>query len=162
MADAGDIFIREARDSDADGLIGLIGEIFKDYENCVLDLEGVDQELLAIDTYVKGLGGKFWVAERDGQIVGCIGYGRKEGGVVELKRMYVAKSERRRGLATKLYGLVMAAAHELNARAVDLWSDTRFAEAHAFYLSKGFQQQPGTRDLNDPSNSTEYRFIKVL
>jgi len=161
MADLSDITIREAEDSDAAGLISLIGDIFGEYD-CVLDLENLDQELLSIDCYIKSRGGKFWVAEQAGRIVGSIGYGLKDEGMVELKRLYVNKGWRRKGLANRLTDLVYLAAAEVGAWAIDLWSDTRFVEAHAFYLKHGFQQQPETRDLNDPSNSTEFHFIKRL
>lgn len=156
------ISIREARDDDADGLIGLIGDIFKDYQDCVLDLDKLDAELLAIDTYIKGLGGKFWVAELDSRVAGCVGFAQKEGAVVELKRLYVAKEVRRAGLASKLTQLVFFAADELDAVAIEVWSDTRFTEANAFYLAKGFKKLPEARRLYDPSNTTEHHFIKYL
>ena len=162
MADLSNISIREASDDDAEGLIALIGDIFQDYENCVLDLEDLDKEFLAISSYIKALKGKFWVAEIDGVIVGSIGYAPMEGGRVELKRLYVANHIRRKGLANRLTDLVYQAADELAAIAIECWSDTRFLEAHAYYLKHGFEQQPETRDLNDPSNSTEYHFIKRL
>ena len=160
MYDLSTITIRKASDRDASGLITLIGEILKEYENCALDLDGIDSELLAIDTTIKGLGGKFWVAEKEGEIVGCIGYASKEEGVVELKRLYVVKSQRQKGLGSRLTQLVFDVAEKKKAKAIDLWSDTRFAEAHAFYLLKGFEKCPETRDLNDPSNSIEFHFIK--
>ena len=162
MADLTDITIREAADADAQGLIVLIGEIFSDYDNCVLDLERLDQELTAIDSHIKRLGGKFWVAECEGEIIASIGYAPKGEGLVELKRLYVAKEWRRLGLANRLTDLIYQAAENLRATAIELWSDTRFVEAHAFYLKHGFEKLPETRDLNDPSNSTEYHFIKRL
>jgi len=163
MADPKNISIREARDDDADGLIKLIGDIFEDYQDCVLDLEKLDKELLSIDTYIKGLHGKFWVAELEGRIVGCIGFGyTEEDEIIELKRLYVAGDLRRSGLGSKLTQLVFWAAYDRFARAIDLWSDTRFEEAHAFYLAKGFEKLPETRRLCDPSNSTEFHFIKYL
>jgi len=162
MADLSHITIREARDDDAGGLIALIEDIFKEYENCVLDLDDLDKEFLAISTYIKALKGKFWVAEIDGVIVGSIGYAPMQGDRVDLKRLYVAKDQRRKGLANRLTDLVYQAAEDLGAIAIECWSDTRFLEAHAYYLKHGFEQQPETRDLNDPSNSTEYQFIKTL
>ncbi len=159
MADLKNIFIRRASDHDAAGLIDLIGTIFKDYENCILDLTDLDKELLAIDTAMRAQGGKFWVATFEDRIVGAIGYTLK-GDFVELKRLYVAKDCRGTGLANKLTDLVYKAAGD--AGAIELWSDTRFSEAHAFYLKHGFEKQPETRDLHDLSNSTEFHFIKKL
>ena len=53
-------------------------------------------------------------------------------------------------------------AREWQAHTIDLWSDIRFREAHAFYQALGYSQTGGTRDLHDLSNSTEYHFIKRL
>jgi len=163
MSDLSDISIREAEDADAPGLIGLIGDIFAEYD-CVLDLDDLDKELFGIKGAMKAHHGKFFVAEEEDRIIGCIGYILKgaERDVVELKRLYVAKEYRRLGLATRLYDLIVNAAGEVNANAIDLWSDTRFKEAHAFYLRYGFEKLPETRRLYDPSNTTEYHFIKML
>jgi len=128
----------------------------------VVGVNNLDAELLAIHTYIKGFRGKFWVAELDGSIIGCIGFAQKEGAVVELKRLYVARDLRRAGLASKLTQLVFNAACDVDAVAIELWSDTRFAESHAFYLAKGFKKLPETRRLYDPVNCTEYHFIKYL
>ncbi len=161
MANLKNISIRRASDDDAAGLIDLIGTIFKDYENCILDLDDLDKELLTIDTAMRALGGKFWVATFEDRIVGAIGYTLK-GDFFELKRLYVAKDCRGTGLANKLADLVYKAAADAGAGAIELWSDTRFIEAHAFYLKHGFEKQPEIRDLHDLSNSTEYHFIKKL
>ena len=163
MPDPLNISIREATDKDAPGLITLIGDIFKEYD-CVLDLEDLDKELLGIKTAMKAQYGKFWVAEHERRIVGCIGYGLKgeSRNIVELKRLYVGKDFRRQGLAVRLANLVYQAAGAVGAKAIDLWSDTRFKEAHAFYLQHGFVKLPETRRLYDPSNSTEFHFIKSL
>jgi len=158
-AEAGDIRIRPARDTDAEGLIRLIGECYADYPGCVMDLKSYDTDLLSIDTEYRGKGGRFHVAEdADGHIVGCIGWTPDGSDRVELKRLYVNKAVRRRGLASRLYRIVLNAARGQGAGEIDLWSDTRFHEAHAFYQALGFEQLPETRDLHDASNSTEYHF----
>jgi putative acetyltransferase len=155
------IKIREAEDGDAYGLIELIGSIFEDYENCVLDLDDLDKELLTIKTTCQFRGGNFWVAVENDKIIGCAGFIRKDN-ICELKRLYVAKDYRRKGLASKLMDMVIFAAMANSARAVDCWSDTRFEEAHHFYLTHGFEKLPQTRRLNDPSDSTEFRFMRLL
>ena len=154
-----EITIREGADVDSDGLVALVRGCFAEYEGCVLDIAGIDADLVAPASAFKGQGGRLWVAEAAASIVGSIGYAVKDGGtLVELKKLYVNSSNRRRGLASRLYDLVLSAAVAHGATAIDLWSDTRFLEAHAFYLSKGFTLLPGTRFLDDPSNTTEYHF----
>ena len=148
--------IRKANDEDANGLIKLIGGCFDEYDGCVLDLDGIDAAMLAIDSYVQSCGGEFWVVFRDGVLVGSVGY-IVEDGKIELIKLYVNQHERRQGLASKLLNLVLSAAQDKDME-VDLWSDTRFVEAHAFYTHFGFVKQVETRELNDPSNTTEFYF----
>jgi len=58
--------------------------------------------------------------------------------------------------------MVEQAARNRRASAVELWSDTRFGDAHRLYESLGYRRLPDSRDLNDASNSTEYHFRKQL
>ncbi|MCG8505946.1 MAG: GNAT family N-acetyltransferase [Sphingomonadales bacterium] len=157
-----DLTIREARDNDAEGLIALIGRCFAEYAGCVLDLDAFDRPLLAIASSFAAEGGEVWVAEREGRIVGSGGYADKGGGLFELKRLYVDRSARRQGLASRLLELVETAVAGKGGTAIDLWSDTRFIEAHAFYERHGYRRLPEMRDLADPSNTTEYHFMKEL
>ena len=159
------LIIRRAENDDAEGLVALIGGCFDEYADlgCVLDLDDLDKDLLAIRDHIDAVGGDMWVAIDGGEIVGSVGYGPHERdgkSHVELKRLYVNSAYRRLGLATRLFALVEKAADDLNAEAIDLWSDTRFDKAHAFYERYGFSRDAETRDLNDPSNTTEYRFVR--
>lgn len=163
-----DLLLRPARDDDAEGLIALIGGCFAEYEGCVMDLDGIDNELKAIATNFRRAGGKFWVLEdaaSGNRIAASVGLSPSDfmgAGVVELKKLYVNSDYRRRGIASRLLDLVLEEAGEREAPAIDLWSDSRFVEAHAFYAHHGFEQLPETRDLNDPSNTTEFHFHREL
>lgn len=53
--------VRDARDTDAEGLIALIDGCWSEYPGCILDVDGELPELRAIATYFAGLGGRFWV-----------------------------------------------------------------------------------------------------
>jgi len=158
-----DITLRDARDDDADGLIELIGSVFTEYPNCVLDVDGELPELRRIARAFRELNGRFWVAERCGRIVGSAGCAPStEPGGVELKKLYVAASERRRGLGARLLALIEREAAQRGARFIDLWSDTLFETAHRFYEKRGFRRGPRTRELHDQSNTVEYYFRKPL
>jgi putative acetyltransferase len=155
--------VRDARDDDAGALIELIGSCFAEYPGCVLDVDAEAPELRAVATHYRERGGRFWVAERDGSVVGCIGVARsRDPGGVELQKLYVAATARRRGLATRLCDLVFAEARERGASFVDLWSDTRFGEAHRLYDKLGFIRGRDTRELHDRSRSVEYYFRLAL
>jgi putative acetyltransferase len=160
---AGDVVVRAARDEDAEGLIRLVGACFAEYPNCVLDVDGEIPELRAIATWVAGLGGRFWIAERGGVVAGSAGVtAAAEPGGAELRKLYVAADARRRGLGAQLCGLVEEEARRRAAAFIDLWSDTRFLDAHRLYHRLGYERTGETRELHDLSASVEYRFRKAL
>lgn len=150
--------IRSATDDDAPQVIALIAACFADYPGCVMDLPGLDADLPHIASNIRQQDGEFWVVTLGERLVGCAGYAPAADHEIELKRMYVARDMRRRGIAAQLLERVLAAAAQRRAAGIVLWSDTRFREAHRFYSRHGFVQTGRTRDLNDPSNTTEYEF----
>jgi putative acetyltransferase len=155
--------LRDATDDDADGLIALIGAVFDEYPGCILDVDGEMPELRRIASTFAEAGGRFWVAERDGRVVGSIGWSpAKEPGGLELKKLYVARSERETGLGSRLVELVEHDARTRGARFIDLWSDTRFETAHRFYARRGWVKGPHTRELFDRSDTVEFYFRKEL
>jgi putative acetyltransferase len=155
--------IREARDEDAGQLIDLIERCYAEYEGCVLDVDGEAPELRAIATYHAKHGGRFWVAETTGQLVACAGLVMgAEPGVMEMKKIYVAKDARQMGLGSRLCSLVEAEAMSRGATTLELWSDTRFLDAHRLYERRGYVRGPKTRELHDKSHSVEYYYRKAL
>ncbi len=154
------ISIRAGRDDDAVQLIDLIGTIFAEY-GCVLDVDGELPELGTIASAFEKLGGEFWVAESESGIVGCIGYTPVADGV-EIRKLYVKQTQRRAGLGDLLYQRVVAAARRRQVTFLDLWSDTRFVEAHRFYEKRGFVRGENSRELHDISNTVEYYYRKSL
>jgi putative acetyltransferase len=155
--------IRAVTDADAPALIGLIGAAYDEHPGCVLDLPGVDDDLPAPATAAARRGGRWWVVVDGDEVVASAGTGAVDGhGVLELKRMYVAASHRRRGLASRLVGRVEAHAAGLGATAVELWSDTRFTGAHQLYARHGYRDTGARRQLHDPSDTTEIRFLREV
>lgn len=158
--------IRAARDTDATGLIELIGSAYAEYPGCVLDVDREEPDLRAIASAYTRKGGGFWVTiePQSGALVGSAGWlpSATYAGWIELRKLYVARAQRRRGLASELCARVEHVARERGAVGISLWSDTRFLDAHRFYAVRGYQKQPETRELHDLSLSVEYRFTKRL
>jgi GNAT superfamily N-acetyltransferase len=155
--------LRAVRDEDADGLIALVGAAYAEHDGCVLDLPGVDADLTAPASTAAARGGRWWVLDRDGVIVGSVGTGAvDEHGVLELKRWYLAADLRGRGLASRLVARVETHAAALGATTVELWSDSRFDAAHHRYTRLGYHDTGQRRDLHDPSHTTEFHFRKHL
>ncbi len=153
-----EILIRDAEDADKDGLVTLIGGCFDEYEGCLLDLEELP-ELLAIATAFREMKGRFWVAERGGRVVACVGFspGKKEG-YAELKKLYVEKAAREGGLGGRLCALAEEESKKAGFTGMEMWSDTRFTTAHRFYEKRGYLRGAKTRLLHDKSNTEEYYF----
>jgi GNAT superfamily N-acetyltransferase len=155
--------LRPVRDEDADHLIALIGAVYDEHPGCVLDLPGLDADLSYPETHAACRGNRWWVVEDAGGIVATVGVSAlREDGAVELKRLYVAASHRRQGLASRLVATVDAHAARVGATRLELWSDTRFEDAHRLYTGQGYEATARTRALHDPSNTTEYHFSKPV
>jgi putative acetyltransferase len=126
-------------------------------------VDGEAPELREIASYHTRLGGRFWVAESEGRIVGSAGLAPGKGpGVIELKKLYVASDARRMGLGARLCGLVEVEAMSRGARQIELWSDTRFKDAHRLYERRGYTRGRKKRSLHDKSKTVEYYFSKDL
>jgi putative acetyltransferase len=156
--------LREAEDADAPALAALVGGVYAEYPGCVLDLPGVDHDLSAIRSHLAGLGGRLWVLPDEDGLVACVGYAPPQDGGArfELKRLYVRADARRSGIGSALTRMVTEVASTLQGEEVELWSDSRFADAHRHYERHGWSRQSETRDLHDPSNTTEFHFVRAI
>jgi len=149
--------IRPATDADGPAIGALMAAVFTEYPGCLYE-PAEYPELAAVAAWYLARNGRFWVAEDGDGLAGCIGLDRPGAGEAELHRLYVARRARRRGLAARLLALVLAEARSAGDRAVVLWTDTRFTDAHRFYARHGFVRGSGTRALDDVSRSVEYLY----
>lgn len=158
--------LREAEDADAAALAVLIGGVYAEYPGCYLDLPGVDHDLTGVRSHLASIGGRLWVlpdADGDG-LVACVGYAPPQGGGArfELKRLYVRADARRSGIGSALTRMVTEVASTLQGEELELWSDSRFADAHRHYERHGWARLPESRELHDPSNTTEFHFVRPI
>jgi ribosomal protein S18 acetylase RimI-like enzyme len=75
----------------------------------------------------------------------------------EIKTVYVHPTARRQGLGRAMTHHCIAYAKAQHIPEIVLWSDTRFAAAHALYGSMGFTQT-GKRACDDFNNSHEFGY----
>lgn len=168
--------IRPCRAIDASAAKGVVQEVFREYgftwdgSDYFSDLEGLP------DSFPGG----FWVAEVDGHVAGCGGLELHElfpgpvgeltvingtmriaGTDCELGRLYVRPAARRQGLASALTKCIISEAHHRGLRAMEIWSDKRFAEAHRLYEKLG-ARLVGERVCHDPDESPEWGFVLPL
>jgi GNAT superfamily N-acetyltransferase len=154
--------IRAATDDDAAGIIDLVGNCWREYPGCVVDIDGEAPELRALATYAAGRGGAAWVAEIDGGIAGLACVWPLQDGAWEIAKVYVARADRGTGIAHALADGAEAFARAHGATRAQLWSDTRFDRAHRFYEKRGYVRAGQIRALADKSNSIEFAYAKPL
>ena len=153
--------LRYARNKDAKGLIKLIDTCFREYPNCILDVDNEMIELKNIYSYFKKKDGHFWVIEKNKSIIGSMGVAPYKNNL-ELHKIYIIKNERRKGLASKLVLKAERYAKKNNYKKIILWSDTRFKEAHRMYLDFKYKKLTKTRKLYDISKTVEFCFEKKI
>ena len=154
----GEVAIRDARDTDGYAVTALVSACWAEYPGCILDVEGEEPQLKGPATYYTGRDGRCWVAVLDGFVVASVAcYPSEAAGGLELKLLYVLRHARRRGLAAQLSALVEAEARQRGASFVELWTDSRFEDAHRFYERRGYVRGP-TRERDDISSSVEYHY----
>jgi putative acetyltransferase len=183
-----DASIRDAEDSDAGSLVQIIAAIMGEFPGCIFDLDSDFPELKKPRSSFENDGGRFWVVERcsrsigaqdtsvpanrretnareigESEIVGCFGFLPAEDPAgIELQRVYLRPEFRGTGLATRMFKIVQAVAHQRSAHFIELWTDSRFRAAQRFYEKVGFQRLPNERLLNDRSRSSEYHYLLPL
>jgi GNAT superfamily N-acetyltransferase len=161
VPDHGAAVVRDVRDDDSEELITLIASVFAEYPGCVLDVDAEEPQLRRPASAFAEWGGRLWVAESAARLVGSVGF-TDDGRVAHLKHLYVAAVARRQGLGSRLTRLAESAIRARGHRRVELWTDTRFTDAHRMYERLGYIRGPRTRELHDLSHTVEYHYRKNL
>ncbi len=154
--------IRPYQPEDRAGVISVIKSVYDDL-NYAMDFEHFDADLADIDSAYRDAGGEFWVLADGAAVAGCVGVVPKDAETCELKRLYLARSYRRKGLGTRLVKTCEGWAIAHGFRRMILWSDVLLTAGHALYRKLGFTAAPETRAV-DPTNPTsvERLFAKDL
>lgn len=152
--------LRPVADSDAAALQSLVAGCFAEYEGAVLEVDGLDAWMLRPATALAEKGTALWVLPAGDGLAACCGWRASGPGVVALTSLYVGAPWRRRGYAAAFVGLVERAARDRACGSVELWTDSRFHDAHRLYTRLGYTRTGATRDLHDRSRTTEHHFVK--
>ncbi len=102
--------------------------------------------------YSKGAS-RFWLAIDDNNVVGTIAIidcGRNRG---FLRRMYVAKRFRRKGIGTKLLATLLRYAKKHHYKRIFLWTDEEMKDAIKMYEKEGFEK------INAPPK--DFHFLRL-
>lgn len=106
--------------------------------------------------------GAMWVMRNDeGTVVGSIAANRIDGPSVELHRLYLDSHLRGQGLGRKLFETAVEWARDHGAWRIELWSDTRFEDAHRLYERLGYVKTE-SRKLDDVNETVEFKFEREV
>ncbi|HIM15440.1 MAG TPA: GNAT family N-acetyltransferase [Acidobacteria bacterium] len=144
------MLLRLAEPQDRQSIIRLIDRVLREYGDEIC-LTAADHDLTDIDRHYQQVGGAFVVLDDDGTVRGthAVRPDVTRAHVCYLRRLYLEQPLRGTDWSTHLmdWAFEWAAAHRV--RRVELWSDTRFERAHAFFRRCGFREDGRTRDMDD-------------
>jgi GNAT superfamily N-acetyltransferase len=127
----------------------------------------LDEEIDRIPAYYGERDGGFWVAEQEGRIVGMFGLEPGSPGALELRRMYVDPSVRRRGIAALMLRYAEAETWRRQFERLELSTSELQPEAVALYKRYGFRllREVVAEDLSNKTvggGIRRYHFEKIL
>jgi len=173
------ITLRELAPGDSSGVVDTVKEVFDEY-SFTWEEDGYHSDLYDLERYLDKSQSDFWVAELEGEIVGCGGICYFEtvthevgkvatfegtlrigGCSCEIVRMYVRPKARRMGIGGAIHEKIIEQMKSRNHENCEIWSDKRFKEAHLLYQKFG-AKVVGERICDDPDEAPEWGLILSL
>ncbi|WP_064694067.1 GNAT family N-acetyltransferase [Rhizobium aegyptiacum] len=136
-----EIEIRPFAAGDADDVLSVILPIQR--EEFGIDITADAQpDLRVIPDFYQSGKGQFWVAVKDGAIVGTLGLKDIGNNQAALRKMFVAAEVRGRehGVAARLLERMFAHARAVGLADIFLGTTDKFVAAHRFYEKNGFTE----------------------
>ena len=154
----------------------VVKAVFDEF-NFTWDEDDYHADLYDLQSHYLDPGHAFWVAEKDGEIVGTVALhvydpipgrpgelidyedAKRVGGTdCSLERLYVLPNARKGGLGHALTQTVIDEARRRDRKAMELWSDKRFVDAHRLYGRFG-AEVIADRICHDPDQSPEWGLL---
>ena len=129
--------IREAKNSDSDGIKAVVFTVLKEY-GLKADSKTTDRDLDRIEESYSNRGGYFGIVVENGVIVATVGLYRESDTTCELRKMYCLPTSRGKGLGKMLLELSIEKARELGFSRVVLETASPLKEAISLYKKYGF------------------------
>ena len=124
-----------------------------------LCFQNFQNEIESLATEYGSPGGCFFLAEENGEFVGCGGLRRRSPAVAEMKRVYVRPSHEGRGLGRAIVEALIAEGRALGYEAIVLDTLPTMTRAQALYRTLGFAQTGAYR--YNPVAGTTYLELKL-
>jgi GNAT superfamily N-acetyltransferase len=132
------IEVRVASASDVPAVTALVAEVLGEFGLEFGQGSPTDAELYDLpDSYAVN-GGSFWVAVRDGELLGTCGMFPVAPGTYELRKMYLRGASRGLGIGKQLLGVAIEWTRAQGATRIVLDTTDQMKQAIAFYEAHGF------------------------
>jgi len=129
--------------------IAQVRDLFLDYAKSLgfsLCFQNFDQELAALPGHYAPPKGRLLLAEYEGQLAGCVALRELEGGICEMKRLYMRPAFRGKGLGRAIAERLIAEARKIGYTHMRLDTvEPVMQDAVAMYRRLGFREIPPYR-----------------
>ncbi|HTR80159.1 MAG TPA: GNAT family N-acetyltransferase [Bacteroidota bacterium] len=133
--------------------IDAVGKLFAEYASSIgvsICFENLDSEIAGLPGPYAPPHGRLLIAADEQRIAGCVGLKRIDDEVCEMKRLFVRKDFRGRGVGLKLTTKVLEEASNAGYTTLRLDTLPTMTEAIALYEKLGFQRIAPFRDIPVP------------
>ncbi len=132
--------LREPQPGDLGWVVQRHGALYAQEYGYDEEFEGLVAEIVA--RYVRRYDARrerCWIAERDGDLVGCVFLVKKSRTVAQLRLLLVEPAARGAGLGTRLVGECVGFARQAGYRKLVLWTQSELEAARRVYEAAGFR-----------------------
>ncbi|MDE2788688.1 MAG: GNAT family N-acetyltransferase [Chloroflexota bacterium] len=147
------LIVRQFRAEDAEAVRDLFAhaqdDVAESYSHTAADREGfheyidgaLNHDLAHVEqSYLQRPRSNFWIAELDGQTVGCIGAYRRDDEEAEIRRLAVDRSARRQGVASRLLDQAEEFCRDAGYARAIVWTANHMTAAIAFLQHRGYHE----------------------
>ena len=135
------LILRAAVRADGDAIRDVVFAVMREY-GLRPDPDGVDRDLDDVEQTYQSNGGMFAVVEdtaaTPGRVIGTVALLKLRDDTAELRKMYLAKPARGRGLGKRMLRYALTEARRLGFARVELDTNSALVEAIGLYCSFGF------------------------
>lgn len=149
--------IRRFQPGDEDQIVHVIKTCYEEF-GFTFDPNGYNRDCVQVAQYYNHERSAFFVLEVDGKIAGTGGFIPLNDERCELRRLYLLREFRGKGLGSAFFAHLLHEAYAMGFQEMEIWSDKSLTSAHRLYERFGAERITD-RVCNDPDQSCEWGYL---